>query len=171
MLKTKAYIATQIYPPLLAKLEALQAACQEYGIDYWAISGFRSWQEQDELYALGRTKANVDATESKPLGGKVTNARGGQSYHNFGVATDFCPDKDIDRPGLQPDWDPEAYEILGEEAARLNLEWGGSWKSFKDFPHVQLPLARAGLSLADLQRWYKLGGIPLVWSELNKYNW
>lgn len=171
MLKTKSFIGSQIFPPLLRKIELLQEACSKRGVDYWAISGYRSWEEQDALYALGRTKPNVDATEEKPMGGKVTNARGGQSYHNLSIAVDLCPDKDLDRAGLQPDWNPEAFELLGEEAKALGLEWGGSWTSFKDYPHVQLPLHRVGLKLADLQRWHKLGGTPLVWAELSKYNW
>ena len=171
MQKTKAFIPSQIYPRLLKKIELLQASCLERGIDYWAISGFRSWEEQEKLYALGRTVANVDATDANPLGGKVTNARGGQSYHNFGIATDLCPDKDTTRAGLQPDWSAEAYKILGEEAAKVGLEWGGSWKTFKDYPHVQLPLYKVGLKLNDLQRWYQAGGVAHVWSELEKYNW
>ena len=44
------------------------------------VSTLRTFEEQDELYAIGRTKA----------GRKVTNSRGGQSLHNYGVALDFA---------------------------------------------------------------------------------
>lgn len=40
------------------------------------VQALRTIEEQNELYAQGRTKA----------GKKVTNAKGGQSYHNYGLA-------------------------------------------------------------------------------------
>jgi peptidoglycan L-alanyl-D-glutamate endopeptidase CwlK len=102
---------------------------------------YRSKEEQDKLYAQGRT----DKYDSK---GKrlsvVTNARGGRSMHNFGLAIDFAlitPDgktaiwdinKDFDKDG-KADW----MEVV-EEAKKLGFEWGGDWKSFKDYPHFQM---------------------------------
>lgn len=171
MNKTKSFKPVEVYPPLLRKLEDLAQRCRARGVDYWATSGFRSWDEQNRLFALGRTVKNVDATDEKPLGGKVTNARGGQSYHNFGIAVDFALDKDTAREGLQPDWNFESYRILAEEAKAMGLEPGFFWKNFPDAPHVQLPLAKVGLKLSDLQTWYSKGGLPLVWANLDKYNW
>lgn len=171
MNKTKTFRSQDLYPPFLRKLELLAAKCKERGVDYWAISGYRSHEEQERLYALGRTVPNVDATEEKPLGGRVTNARGGRSFHNWTVAADFALDKDSTREGLQPDWNFEAYRILAEEAQAIGLEAGFFWKSFPDAPHVQLPLAKVGLKLLDLQTWYSKGGMPLVWANLDKYNW
>jgi peptidoglycan L-alanyl-D-glutamate endopeptidase CwlK len=105
------------------------------------------------------------------MGGKVTNARGGQSYHNFGIAADFALDKDAARDGLQPDWSFESYRVLAEEAKAIGLEPGFYWKSFPDAPHCQLPLSRVGLKLQDLSALYSKGGMPLVWAALDKYNW
>jgi peptidoglycan LD-endopeptidase CwlK len=169
--KNKAFVISAIYPPLMQKLEILQANCLARGVDYWLISGFRSWDEQNKLYALGRTVKNVDATEEKPMGGIVTKARGGQSYHNFGVAADAALDKDATRAGLQPDWNFEAYQVWAEEAKKLGLDAGYYWKGFPDAPHVQLNFAKVGLTLADLQRMYAKGGIQFVWNELSKFNW
>ncbi len=42
--------------------------------------GLRTFKEQDALYAIGRTLH----------GKKVTNAKGGQSIHNYGFAVDIC---------------------------------------------------------------------------------
>lgn len=170
MNKTKAFKPIEVYPRLLTKLEKLVEACAARGVDYWATSGYRSWDEQGKLYALGRSVKNVDATDEKPMGGIVTNAKAGQSYHNYGIATDFALDKDTVRAGLQPDWNFEQYRILAEEATKLGLEPGFYWKSFPDAPHVQINLARAGLKLFDLQGWYKTGGLPYVWSQLDKYS-
>lgn len=168
---TKAFIASDVYPPFMKKVEQLQANCLARGVDYWLISGYRSWDEQNKLYALGRTVKNVDATPAKPMGGTVTKAKGGQSFHNFGVATDSALDKDAVRAGLQPDWNFESYRVWAEEAQKLDLDAGFFWKGFPDAPHVQLNFAKHGLKLADLQAWYKKGGIKEVWAQLDKYNW
>lgn len=105
------------------------------------------------------------------MGGIVTNARGGQSLHNLSIAIDFALDKDTLRDGLQPDWRLEAYRILAEEAKKLGLESGFWWTKIKDGPHVELPLARHGLTTLGLQKIYRAGGIPGLWKELDKYQW
>lgn len=96
--------------------------------------GYRSKAEQDKLYAQGRTAPG-------PI---VTNAKGFQSMHNYGLAIDFAlvtPDgkqavwnttADFDRDG-KADW----MEVV-EEAKKLGFEWGGDWKNFKDNPHFQM---------------------------------
>ncbi len=171
MNKTKSFRPVEVFPPLLVKLELLAQRCATRGVDYWATSGFRSIDEQNKLYALGRTVPNVDATEEKPMGGRVTNARGGQSFHNFGLAADFALDKDTARAGLQPDWSFESYRVLAEEAKAIGLEPGLYWQSFPDAPHVQIPISKVGLTLADLRTLHAKGGLPLVWATLSKYNW
>jgi peptidoglycan L-alanyl-D-glutamate endopeptidase CwlK len=171
MNKTKSFDETLLMPALRNKLQTLADNCKARGADYWATSGFRSWAEQDKLYALGRTVKNVDATPEKPMGGKVTNAKGGQSMHNYGIALDWALDKDTVRAGLQPDWNFNSYKILAEEAKKLGLEAGFYWKGFPDAPHVQLNLSKVGLTLKDLQGWYAQGGLPLVWANLDKFNW
>ena len=96
------------------------------------VSTLRTFAEQDELYAQGRTKP----------GKRITNAKGGQSLHNYGVAIDFAllidgktaswedlKDFDGDR---KADW----MEIV-EVFEQAGWEWGGRWKSFTDKPHLQ----------------------------------
>jgi peptidoglycan L-alanyl-D-glutamate endopeptidase CwlK len=97
------------------------------------VQGYRTFAEQDALFA------------KRP---KVTNARGGQSYHNYGLAIDFAilHDKDgnggyeelswdialdFDRDGVI-DWQEvvTAFEAIG-------WKWGGKWRTFKDYPHVE----------------------------------
>lgn len=151
---------SKIYPKLQRKLDQLVVNCSARGLDYWAISGYRSPEEQDGLYAQGRTKP----------GNIVTKAKGGQSAHNFGVAVDFCADKDMERAGLQPDWNAASYAILAEEAKKLGLEAGFYWK-FKDCPHVQLPLGKHGIKMSHLYAKYKAGGIAAVWAYLDGFSW
>jgi peptidoglycan L-alanyl-D-glutamate endopeptidase CwlK len=89
------------------------------------ISGTRTYAEQNALYAQGRTRK----------GEKVTNARGGSSNHNFGIAWDigiFVKGKYLD--------DGKQYKQAAAVAlaATTGLEWGGNWTTIVDRPHYQL---------------------------------
>lgn len=88
------------------------------------ISGTRSYAEQNALFRQGRF--------GNP-GPKVTNARGGESWHNFGLAWDI---------GLFPGGayaeEGGPYELVGPTAKVSGVEWGGDWRSFRDLPHYQV---------------------------------
>lgn len=162
--------AKTIHPALWALAVKLVEACLARGVQYYAISGYRSVEEQNGLYAQGRTKP----------GAIVTNARGGQSAHNFGVAIDFCKDADVARAGLQPDWNADSYKVLAEEAKKLGLEAGLYWQ-FKDAPHIQLPLTAHGIKLFsaapkpdddnNLLALHTKGGMAAVWARIDKEKW
>lgn len=94
------------------------------GINARIISGTRTYAEQDDLYAKGRTKP----------GPKVTNAKGGQSNHNFGIAWDIGI---FDAQGAYLPESP-LYEKAAKVGLVDGLEWGGNWQSFKDRPHYQM---------------------------------
>lgn len=115
-----------IYFPFLEKILELLVNCEVRGAHYIATFGYRSYGEQDALFAQGRSIK----------GKKVTNARGGQSAHNFGLAIDFTRDLDPTRPGLQPGWNAKDYLILATEAVKLGLHSG---RSYQDWPHVAWP--------------------------------
>lgn len=107
-----------------------KATAATLGCDYIMISGNRTWAEQNELYAQGRTKP----------GKRVTNARGGFSNHNFGIAGDFGVFRngaymDNDNPALAA----KVHKACSQHAATCGLEWGGSWNSLKDLPHYEIP--------------------------------
>jgi peptidoglycan L-alanyl-D-glutamate endopeptidase CwlK len=127
------------------------------GHSYYAISGFRDPIEQDKLYAIGRTEK-----KGSPI---VTNAPGFKSYHNYGLAIDFCWDKDQKREGLQPGWDVKSYMVLAEEAEKLGLVSGMKFKMV-DAPHIQIPMNVIGLT--KLEEIYKEGGIEACWEEVTK---
>jgi peptidoglycan L-alanyl-D-glutamate endopeptidase CwlK len=92
--------------------------------------GLRTFAEQDALYAQGRTKP----------GKKVTNAKGGQSVHNYGFAFDIVliiDGKDASWDTAK-DWDGDKKSDWMEVVSYLKdhgWTWGGDWKSFKDLPH------------------------------------
>jgi peptidoglycan LD-endopeptidase CwlK len=101
----------------------------------------RSFKEQDDLFALGRTKANpVGKTAKKPLGNIVTNARAGKSVHNYGFAVDICMiiDGKVADFNHKKDWDNDQVADWFECVKifiKHGWDWGGNWKSFKDIPH------------------------------------
>lgn len=92
--------------------------------------GLRTFAEQDALYAQGRTKP----------GSKVTNAKGGQSVHNYGFAVDIVLiiDGKTASWDTAKDWDGDKkadwMEVV-EVFKKNGWNWGGDWKSFKDLPH------------------------------------
>jgi len=95
---------------------------------------YRSNELQDKLY------------NQKP---KVTNAKGGQSIHNYSLAFDIVLLYDNDGNGtfeeaswsMIRDFDKDSkadwMEIVNYFKSK-GWEWGGDWKSFKDAPHFQL---------------------------------
>ncbi len=117
----------RIYPPFLERYLAVLAACRSRGAVYFATRGFATYEEQDAIHAQGRTAP----------GKIVTNAKGGQSNHNFTVGIDSTHDSDSNPDdGLQPDWDPAHYQILGKELKAAGLDWGAS---YRDLPHAGWP--------------------------------
>lgn len=123
-----------LHPIVREATEKLIEVCKEKGIDIIIAQAYRSIAEQNALYAKGRTKP----------GPKVTNARGGTSYHNYGLAIDFCLKVDGKAIwSVNKDW-----RTVATEAKKLGFEWGGEWKSFVDYPHLQMTF---GLSIKDLQ--------------------
>ncbi len=131
---------------LLPEVQPLAFALIEkaamHGIAIKVISGARSYAEQDALYAKGR---------SQP-GPTVTNARGGYSNHNFGIAFDIGVFE-----GKRYLADSPKYKAVGVLGTELGLEWGGNWKTLVDQPHFQLrPAWATGMRerdmLAELRR-------------------
>jgi peptidoglycan L-alanyl-D-glutamate endopeptidase CwlK len=137
-----------------ARSLVLKAA--EAGVKIKVIGGTRTYAEQDALYAKGRNASGVVVRPREV----VTNAKGGQSNHNFGIAFDIGVFEGSSYLGDSPKY--KAVGVLGEQ---LGLEWGGNWTSFKDQPHFQLrPGWATDLTeremLAELRR-RKAGGRPV----------
>jgi peptidoglycan L-alanyl-D-glutamate endopeptidase CwlK len=131
----------EVRPLFVQLLDHLQTHFNEKGIIPKFICGTRTFEEQEALFAKGRTAP----------GPRVTNARGGFSNHNYGIAVDvglFTPDGKY----LE---DTPFYREIGEVVALFpQLEWGGSWKTITDEPHVQY---RTGRTIAQLRELVKSG--------------
>lgn len=152
---------SKLYPRFLAKLQQLIQDLADAGTPYFVICGERTYAEQDALYAKGRTVP----------GGRVTNAKAGFSAHCFSVAADCVRDGDLEKPGLQPNWNASQYKPYADHAKELGLEPGLYWKSFVDADHVQLPLTSKGITMAQLDGIYKKGGKEAVFAFLDQYEW
>lgn len=126
----------RIYPPLLrAVLDTLEA-CDRRGHHYYVTNGFRSYETQAERYHAYKSGTGYRA------------APPGRSAHQWGAALDFVPDRDLDTPGIQADWEARAYDVLVEESERRGLKAG---RDFGDNPHIQIPTYVSGRSMAPLR--------------------
>ena len=97
-------------------------------------STYRDNEKQNELYAQGRTAP----------GNIVTNAKGGQSIHNYRLAFDIFQNV------KGKEWNDNAFWALAGKIWReMGGTWGGDWQGFVDKPHFEFT---GGLSLSDLQK-------------------
>ncbi|WP_339814509.1 M15 family metallopeptidase [Paenibacillus sp. FSL R5-0928] len=144
-----------LHPVVLAAATVLIERCYARGVHILITQGLRTIAEQDALYAQGRTKP----------GNIVTNAKGGTSYHNFGLAIDFAlllPD------GKQVSWDLKRdgdgdkvadWTEVVQEAKALGFEWGGDFVSIKDAPHFQITF---GMTTSQLRAGAKPSEIAMA---------
>lgn len=128
--------------PAEAVCRAHVAACAVAGIELLVTSTYRDAESQDALYAIGRTAQ----MERKP----VTNARGGQSWHNYRVAWDVVP-----LIGGKAQWDSPLWKEIIRIGKAVGAEAGAEWKSFKDKPHFQ---AVGGLTLKQAKERFDVSG-------------
>jgi peptidoglycan L-alanyl-D-glutamate endopeptidase CwlK len=142
---------------LPAKLKALEFihACRMDGIDLLVTCTYRCAVDQNNLYAQGRTTP----------GRIVTNARAGESMHQYRVALDIVPlrhgkpvwglkGNGIDNDPSDDDTDDlELWQRVGLHGEAAGLEWAGRWPHFREYPHFQYT---GGLKLAD----FKAGKLP-----------
>jgi peptidoglycan L-alanyl-D-glutamate endopeptidase CwlK len=127
--------------PARTRVQAFLETAKKQGIDLLVTSTYRDNASQNALYAQGRTTP----------GKIVTNAKAGQSWHNYRCAVDVVP-----IVAGKPRWDvkDEVWQQVGALGKAAGLEWAGDWKRFKEYPHFQYT---GGLTLAQLQSGAKIG--------------
>lgn len=135
-----------LHPKVEEKAETLIEKAEAEDIDIKITDDFRSINEQDGLFSKGRTLP----------GQIVTNAKGGESYHNYGLAIDYALEVDgeviwdVEYDGNdngESDW----FEVA-DIAKDLGFEWGGDWDGFKDHPHLEMNF---DYSIRELQKEYR----------------
>lgn len=132
----------KVHPHLADKVQRIIDLAKADGIELLITQGLRTFAEQDALF------------KKRP---KVTNARGGQSMHNYGLAVDFAV-----MVSGKISWDEKLYRPIGKYADIVGLEWGGNFHTFKDMPHVQLPNLPSYKTLLPI---YQQGGLAEVWKR------
>lgn len=124
--------ANLLHPAIVADVIAILEDCAQKDIGIRITQGIRSYDEQDALYQQGRS---MDG----PL---VTNARPGFSWHNYGLAFDFClllKNKEVTwnrNVDFNEDGKADWMQVV-KIAKRHGFEWGGDWTTFKDYCHFQ----------------------------------
>jgi peptidoglycan LD-endopeptidase CwlK len=98
---------------------------EKYGYDMAILEGYRSPERQNMLAGMGQ---------------HVTNAAAFQSYHQYGLAADcaFLRNGKLIISEQDP-WALRGYQLYGEVAGSLGLQWGGHWKMM-DLGHTELHL-------------------------------
>jgi len=102
------------------------------------VQGLRTIDEQNAIYAQGRTKP----------GKIVTKAKGGHSYHNYGLAIDFALMFDKDGNGTYEtlSWDTDSdadhdavkdWQEVVKVFEAAGWTWGGRFATIVDAPHLQ----------------------------------
>ena len=163
-----------VHPALRQRCFQLIHKLAEEGLSFGAFMGLRSFDSQRALYAQGREPlALVNALRRKAELGEITEPDNHHivttkqvGFHNFGLAVDLVEDGNPDQVGIQWSWSRNAdYLSIGKYTKDLGLIYGGFWKSFKDYPHVELT---GGLTLVECVTLYKSGRLPGVFAEVTK---
>lgn len=129
----------ELHPVVQRLYLKFEDECEKAEIPILRTSTYRDIESQNALYAQGRTVK----------GAILTNARGGDSFHNYRVAFDVVPLRN-GKPvwgALGDDW--ALWRSVGAIGRACGLEWAGDWKKFKEFPHFQFT---GGLTLADFKK-------------------
>ena len=147
-----------IYPVLAEKIRQIAQELQPEGIWIRVTQALRTIEEQDALYAQGRTAP----------GRIVTNCQGGHSYHNYGLAVDCVPSLPGD--SYIPDWnaDHPTWKRMEELGKELGLTVGAQWRSFPDAPHFQISgKYPVGAPNDELRRIFQDGGFEAVFAAVS----
>ena len=120
----------KLHPELQVCVNKFLEECKKQGLNVLITETLRTQAEQEKLYAQGRTEP----------GKIVTNCRGYQSPHCWGVAFDFCRNK----KGWEYDNTNGFFDKVGRIAETMfnnteyDLFWGGDFRTFVDKPHVEM---------------------------------
>ena len=116
---------TALHPKIADALSMTINECKARKLNVAMHIGLRTPEQQDVLYAQGRTIP----------GTIITKARAWESYHCLGLAVDIVFK---DEKGNWT-WD-EKYDWngLGTVGKLFGFHWGGDWTSWPDRPHFQM---------------------------------
>lgn len=121
-----------VHHTLAEKVRRILAAMQLLGYPMMVTDGVRTVEQQQALYAKGRTTPGPIVTQ---LDGVLRRSKHQTRPDGFGHAVDCCF-----LVNGAPSWDDALpWQLYGQMARALGLVWGGAWTGFVDRPHVELP--------------------------------
>jgi len=127
-----------LHPTVAERCRQLIIDCDSQGIDIIITSTYRDHVSQKALYNQGRTSP----------GRIVTNAKPGQSFHNWRVAFDVVPIRNGKAVWGTVGDELDLWFKIGTLGKALGLEWAGEWVKFREYPHFQYT---GGLTIADFK--------------------
>lgn len=153
----------EVHPLLAEKIRQLAQMLAQEQITLIVTAGLRSWATQQALYEKGRVQQSDGFWIVNNRAAIVTNAPGGYSQHNFGLAVDVAPESIsgvIDWNASHPQW-----QRIADVGTSLGLDSGAHWQAIKDYPHLQLT-GKWPVTPNDEQRQtLRDGGMVAVWDE------
>jgi peptidoglycan L-alanyl-D-glutamate endopeptidase CwlK len=141
----------ELYPVFAADVDDFLIKLERLGYSVGIFSGWRTFSEQNDLYAKGRTKE----------GSIVTNAKAGESWHCYGTACDVVF-RDAYGNWTWDEPTPGDWDRLGEISKGFKLHWGGT---FNDKPHFE---RNFGTTLEQCKKVYEDEGLHAVWKLFDK---
>lgn len=122
------------------------------------VQGLRTIEEQNALFNQPKDgKDNDGDGKVDEKDERVTNAKGGSSYHNYGLAIDIC--WLVEQPDDSYKYDSTKSWNFGPNYRKIiklfkdaGYVWGGDWVSIKDTPHFE---KRFGLTWKQLYKKYQ----------------
>lgn len=122
-----------IHPRLVIIVQTISEAMRILGFPMMVTDGMRTALDQEALYAKGRTAPGVIVTNADGIVHKSNHQVHADGY---GHAVDMAF---VDKDG-HPSWAEHwPWKLYGEAAKALGCEWGGSWQTLIDRPHIELP--------------------------------
>ncbi len=113
-----------LHPKIRVAATKFQNEAIKAGLPFRITEGLRTVERQNKLFEQGRTTP----------GAIVTNARGGQSWHNYGLAFDIIPIINGTATYKAP---ASVWANIATIGKKYGFEWGGNFAGLTDKPHFQ----------------------------------
>ncbi len=128
---------------------AINQCLEQFGHKVRVTRAFASFEEQNKLYGYKRTRdmlerRGVNPDYAKPNESWRTNARGGESYHNYALAEDICIIEDGKPPVFEIPYEVAdvfkkngfewLFEIMGKDKPHMQIRFGYNWRELKILP-------------------------------------
>lgn len=150
--RSESVLAT-VSPALASLVRQAQSALTPQGVNMCVYQGLRTADQQNALYAQGRTL-------SGPI---VTNAKAGYSNHNYGLAVDVVPYVQGTSGALNWDVSSTPFQAMVTALKTQGLVYGGDWVHFPDNDHFQMPTIPPSPSPAMVADFSS--GLSTVWDN------